>query len=190
MDKALNDEAKKLELKRQLFHLMAGLIIALMVLFYDKIFVLLAIAFAVFFMVFIPENKLIRFLLKEFERKGMRFNGAIFFCLGIIPAIVLLDKTTCAIVIAVFSFGDSASTIVGKFFGRHRYKIFFERSLEGSLAFVLVGFAGGLIFSGDLLFSFEIAFFGALIEIFAFVDDNLLIPLFLVIVILLQNILL
>lgn len=181
------DETKKLELKRQSFHLTVGLIIALIVFFYDKIFVLAAIVFAVIFMVFLPENKLFRFLLKEFEREGRRFNGAIFFCAGIIFPILFLDKTTCAVIIAVFSFGDSASTIAGKFFGRHKYKIFYERSLEGSLAFILSGFIGGLIFCASPLFSLEMAFFGALIEILAFADDNLLIPLFLVIIVLLQN---
>lgn len=187
------DAYMKLEVKRQLVHLILGMLTAFLVFFLDKVFVLGLIAVSVIatitVTVFSPENKffrfLLNFLLKEFEREGKRFNGAIFFALGVMLPIILLDKITCAGIIAVFSFGDSASTIIGKFLGKHKFKVFYERSLEGSLAFVLFGFIGGMIFL-DPVFSLELALLGAVIEILAFTDDNLLIPSALSLIVLLK----
>lgn len=116
------DDYKKFEVKRQFVHLTLGMFTAFLVFYLDKVFVLGLIAAAVTVMVFSPENKFFRFLLNEFERDGKKFNGAIlkssdfksfeqtivsemiFFALGVVFPILLVDKMTCVGIIAVFFF--------------------------------------------------------------------------------------
>ena len=90
-----------------------------------------------------------------------------------------------ALAMAVMLLGDTAAALIGRRFGRHRF--FNGKSLEGTLAFVITGFAVVLI--GAAAFGYPAArsrggalgvVAAALLELFnceLHLDDNLSIPL-------------
>ena len=90
-----------------------------------------------------------------------------------------------ALAMAVMLLGDTAAALIGRRFGRHRF--FNGKSLEGTLAFVVTGFAVVLIGFAFGAYPWQVLLGGvsgvvvaALLELFnceLHLDDNLSIPL-------------
>jgi len=90
-----------------------------------------------------------------------------------------------SLAMAVMLLGDTAAALIGRRFGRHRF--FNGKSLEGTLAFVLTGFAVVLIGLAIVRYPWQVLAGGAagvvaaaLLELFnceLHLDDNLSIPL-------------
>lgn len=172
------------ELKRQSFHLLLGLTIA--ILFYFEImseFTLLFVLLAGIILSFISSKyplPIIRTFLSAFERKDARFpgEGAIFFITGSLIALALFPKDIALASIMVLAFGDSMATVFGTHIGKRKIK---NKSLEGSVAGLIFGFFGAWLFVDA-----HLAFFGCLaamafeaIEIRFMkqrLNDNLFIP--------------
>lgn len=171
------------ELKRQLVHLLLGIGIALSVYYLKPAYgnlILIPLLLAIFFMLItpriLPELKVSNHLLFHFERTQDRmdfpFKGAIWYSAGIIPPLAFLPMDVACAIIAILSSGDSMSTLVGRFMGRHRIG---SKSAEGFLGFFLFGFVAAAIFV-PFQMAIIFAFLGAIIEFFAFMDDNFLVP--------------
>ena len=84
---------------------------------------------------------------------------------------------------AYLGWGDGIAPVIGKRFGKHKYKILSEKSIEGSLAFLIFGFLAAVFFN-YLIFG-KIGFIQILITgIVAMISeaisprdaDNLIIP--------------
>jgi len=184
------DETRSLEAKRQAVHMLVGLFMAAAVWYakpalgdYMIAPMLIIITTLVVTPRIAPKFPVISHLLFHFERKEdierFPFKGAVWYNVGITFPIILLSRETACAVIVILSIGDAASTIVGKFYGRHRMG---HKSLEGSAAFLMSSFVGALT-----LLSMEnamiLAMSGTLIELLdSRLDDNLSIPLGLTIV--------
>jgi len=177
------EETDTLELKRQLIHLLNGSAITVAVYLLKPIFGLLLLApllVAIFALHIAPRvgGKLwiVERLMHHFERKRDRrkfpFKGAIFFGYGIIAPIALLDHAHAAAVILILAVGDSASTLIGRRWGRTRIG---DKSFEGFLGFVVLGALAAAIFI-DPKNAFFLALIGGLIELVSKIDDNLIIP--------------
>lgn len=188
---------RRLEVKRQLFHFILGAWIAFWVWFLEPYYgklVVLPLLFTVIFMLLIPRllptlhipNKLLHHFERECDKEVFPFKGAIYYGIGITPAILLLPIELATIVIIILSVGDSLATLVGKFHGRRRVGL---KSVEGSLAFIISSFVFCLVFMKlagrmDLLVkSAELCILGALIEFQNKIDDNLAVPIGLTILI-------
>ena len=179
------------EVKRQLVHLLVGVCIAFGVHILEPLvgkLIVLPLMLSVVVMLILPkigeEFRVHNHLLVHFERprdiQNLPYRGAIFYCLGITPAILLLDINTACAIIAILSMGDSTSTMIGKKFGRHRIG---HKSLEGSAAFIFFSFFGALFFlPDDPIKAAVFALLGGLVELsnvqhdHILVDDNLLVP--------------
>lgn len=83
----------------------------------------------------------------------------------------------------ILGWGDGLAPVFGKRFGKHKFKILSDKSIEGSVAFLIFGFIGALVF--NLIFGVQIDYkllllitlFATLIEAISPKDlDNLLIP--------------
>lgn len=191
------------EVKRQLVHLIVGVCITFGVYVLEPLVgkvIVLPLMLSVVVMLVLPriggELKVHNHLLVHFERpkdiRSLPYRGAIFYCLGITPAILLLDINTACAIIAILSIGDSTSTIVGRKYGRHRIG---HKSIEGSIAFVFSSFFGALFFlPDDLIKAAVFALLGGLTELsnirhdHLLLDDNLLVPIALTLVALLTRI--
>lgn len=104
-------------------------------------------------------------------------RGFVYFFLGIIVTIYLF-KFNMAIAnaaIIILLFGDSASTIFGKTFGKRHLPFNERKTYVGTLAFFVVGFLGALT-QLPLLPALFGALCGAITEAYSPVDDNIPIP--------------
>jgi len=189
-------EEKSLEVRRQLFHMTLGSAIALAVWLlkpdYGNLILLpllAAIAALLITPKLAPNSMVSNHLLTRFERKKdikrFPYRGAIFYGVGIVFPIVLLPVELACVVIVILSIGDAMSTLIGKFHGTHRI---WDKSVEGTLAFVAFAFAANLMFL-KLAGHTELAqkallltALGALIEVQGLVDDNLAVPMVLSII--------
>lgn len=105
-------------------------------------------------------------------------RGFLYFFLGIISTLVIFsfNLSIAYSAILLLLIGDSLSTIVGRKFGKHKLPFNKHKSLEGSLAFFIVGFICCLILLPPIP-AFTGALAGTLTEAYSPVDDNIPIPL-------------
>lgn len=182
----------KLEVKRQLFHLVLGLSIVTLY-YFDLLDALMVFVIVVLggFLCFLCRKidiPVIGFFLKNFERKAQKDifpgRGPLFFFIGVLLVMKLFEKDIALAAIMVLTLGDSLSHLIGAGFGRIK-NIFNgdkRKLLEGTIFGTLAGFLGALIFVSPLP-----AFLGSLgamvAEALEFemnrksVDDNLIVPL-------------
>ena len=100
-------------------------------------------------------------------------NSSSWYMIGCTLAIALFDAPAAVAGILVLAVGDNAASIVGRLWGRHRIG---DKSVEGTAAFLVVGWLVGLPF-GSPVAALGAAVFGALAELFIpKLDDNFTIP--------------
>jgi len=180
---SMSDHEFFLEAKRQGVHLFVGLFVGLCVWYLKPLLgayiaapILALVAVLYFSPVIAHRLPVVDHLLFHFERRKdideFPFKGAIWFNVGIlVPATLLPTHLACAIIV-VLSVGDSASTLFGKFFGKHRIG---HKSLEGSLAFIVFATAGAL-FLVDFWTAVFLGVVGAALEVVDVFDDNVVVP--------------
>ncbi|MFH1743596.1 MAG: diacylglycerol/polyprenol kinase family protein [bacterium] len=101
-------------------------------------------------------------------------NSSTTYLIGCTLTIVLFSAPAAVAGILMLALGDNVASIVGRLWGRHRVG---NKSLEGTAAFLAVGWLSILPF-GSPLTAFIAALFGALAELFTGrIDDNLTVPL-------------
>ena len=84
-------------------------------------------------------SKYLGFLLRPHERTehGRKLNGATYVLLSAIICVLVFPKVIVITAFAVLIISDTSAALIGRRFGRHR---FFNKSVEGTTAFVLSGF--------------------------------------------------
>ncbi len=101
-------------------------------------------------------------------------NSSSWYLLGCTLTIAVFDMHSAAAGIMILALGDNAASIIGIQWGRHRIG---EKSLEGTCAFVIVGWLSALPFVSPIA-ALVGALFGALAELLLpWVDDNFTVPL-------------
>ena|SRR3989338_3382181 len=182
----------KLELKRQLMHILVGLV-TITLIYYNSLspFSLLLLIITGIMLSFLCKRvriPIISTFLDHVEREEQRKNfpgkGTIFFFIGVLLSLQLFERNIAYASIMILTFGDSVSHLFGAKFGRWR-NIFNGKSkklLEGTLMGTLAGFFGAVFFV-----PIPEAFLGSLGAMIAEVikidfnentlDDNLVVPL-------------
>ncbi len=145
--------------------------------------ILLSIELTIEFLrLFIPSLR--KFLLKIFgkiikEKEKNQISSTGIMLLVIFSCVLLFKKEVAILAISFSIIGDSFSALIGKNFGRIKFK---NRSLEGSMGFSLSCIAIGLILNNFLSMPVYIIIQGALVasltEFFTppFFDDNITVP--------------
>ncbi len=109
----------------------------------------------------------------------MRMKGDLFtFFIGIILTLSLFqfNMSIANAAILILLFGDSASTLIGRKFGKIKLPFQSRKTLEGSLAFLVVGLVVSLT-QLPLIPALAGALGGTLTEAYSPIDDNIPIPL-------------
>jgi dolichol kinase len=114
--------------------------------------------------------------IKGFERgREFPFHGAIMFYIGAFIAIVLFPEFASSAAIAVLALGDSMSTLVGKRYGKYKLLFNKNKTIEGSLAFLVTAFIV-LIFFTNPVNALAVALIAMFVEALPKLSDNLTIP--------------
>ncbi len=121
-------------------------------------------------------TNLVGSLMKEREKRSL--TGATWMLFAVTIVFLFFDKKIAVSALLIGAIGDPVASVVGKRFGRIRYKN--GRSFEGSSAFVMAGslavyFVVGLTFAQSLLAGVAGAFAEAVLPIS--IDDNFTVPL-------------
>jgi dolichol kinase len=179
---------REIELKRQLFHITAGTIIAILLIKEwitpIHLTILLAILISLFLLYLKIKIPLIHHLLVAMEREeNMRTFpglGATFFVLGITLTAWIFPPTIASASILILAWGDGIASLIGPY-GKLPY-INPKKTWEGILAAIVAGTA-----TATTIVLFAQAFAGATIAMFIEgldlkigkwkIDDNLLVPL-------------
>lgn len=174
-----------LELRRKLVHLLFGnAVFALVWLLPSPIYLLfmfLLVSLAVSWVYRTHKPEPLEKILSKFDRSEdlnspFPAKGAVQFFLGCIIALLLFSKTNAALGILALAWGDSFSTIVGIYIGKWKYRLGTSiKTMEGSAACFLASLLPLLFFLSPAK-AVLAALVATIIEAFAFLNDNLLIP--------------
>ena len=172
-----------LEFRRQIAHLLFGLLLVLLIYFdiigYKIVGILFIISLLIPYLCKIQHfNKFVCYLERESETNSFRAKGLVFYLLGVFFSLILFDKNIALASITILAIGDSISTIRGRVKHPFNDKKYLEASI---LAWLISGFVASLFvpfyasyiasFVAMLIESFDCKIYGTKI------DDNLIIPL-------------
>ena len=192
-NKSNNEKSKTafmIELRRQSLHLLFGIaVIALALVNYSVTlwFLFYFLLFSIFLSLLQLKFKFPQLseFLELFERAKYRkkfpFKGGIFFIAGCLLTLKLFSLDIALAAIAILTFGDSLSHLVGKL-GKRKNLLDASKNIEGGLVGVLVGTAAASFFV-SFLFAFIASVLAMLAEALSLklqeeeVDDNIIIPL-------------
>ncbi len=109
--------------------------------------------------------------------EGHFILGPVTLALGAMLALMLYPSTAAAVAIYALAFGDSAASLIGKFFGRINLPGFGDKTLEGSIACFGAVYVSTLMVTSDYAGAITVAFIASLIELVPLKDlDNVFIP--------------
>ncbi len=169
------------EIYRQSIHLIFGVLIAFSVLIFKKhLIILLIISIIIGYLLYFLCKRhyipIISDLLNLCKREGEEGKGAIYFAIGMLITLILIDDIKAVFFgILVFAIGDSLATIVGI---RGKLKIkYFGKTIEGFLAFFMSASLILCPFYGA--YGIFVALLSAMVEFVSKkvkIDDNLYLP--------------
>ncbi|MEE8418120.1 MAG: diacylglycerol/polyprenol kinase family protein [candidate division Zixibacteria bacterium] len=109
-------------------------------------------------------------------REKSNFSGATYILASSILTILIFDKSIAILAIAYIVVGDTAGAIVGRIWGRNRFR---NKTLEGSASFFVACCIVALIVPGvPWWVKIAGAFIATIVEAFTiYMDDNLTVPL-------------
>ena len=182
-------ERIKLEIKRQPFHILLGLLLIFLI--YHNLLKPIALLITVIVVIlgsfFIKKTKpqLAYKLLGFIERKDAleKFpgKGLIAYLIGSLLALVLFEKDIAMAAIIILALGDSFSRLIGPF-GKIKHPFNDKKFLEGVIAGMVAAALGAMLLVKPLE-AIAASFFAMLLEgvnlrLFKFkIDDNITIPL-------------
>lgn len=192
-------KVKNREVKRKLVHLLGVLTIPLSFFIDKAILALLSLAFSLFLFFlgsYIEAKKDIRkrvpFRIREIEaiedqfhdfllsltrgRSEKYFSGAVIYLIGLAIALLVFPSPIAFVCVITLAVGDSLSTLVGVYFGKHKLPFNKKKSVEGSLAFFISTFVTSLLFVSPI-FALVASIVGTIVEAAELkINDNVLIP--------------
>lgn len=180
----------KLELRRQIAHLVIGVIIVFLIELKLLTPSLLLVALIIGFILSLTYKKhpipIIHELLQLFERPKdiatFPGRGFIFLILGAYLSLLIFPLSVAKGAIMILGVGDSISHLVGRYFGRTKVPFSSNKMLEGTIVAIVFSTLGALLFV-----DFSKAFLASLItisleavypeKIARYLDDNIAVPL-------------
>jgi phytol kinase len=130
-----------------------------------------------------PEDEAVKTMTRTGDRREL-LKGPLYFTIVMnLMGTFFYNSSLSVTAMAYLGWGDGIAPVIGKRFGKHKYKILSEKSIEGSLAFLIFGFLAAVFFN-YLIFG-KIGFIQILITgIVAMISeamsprdaDNLIIP--------------
>lgn len=171
----------EIEWNRQCTHIFTGTLIVLLVAIgYIKPIYLVPIIIVGFLLALLVKKKKHPFLTWFLDRMDRPSNlpgaGALTFFIGVTLTLLIFPQPASLIGVLIFSFGDALSTLWGKKHGKTRHLFNPHKTIEGTIAGVIVGFLVAVPFF-PWYAALGAAVIAMIVESLPFVDDNLTVPL-------------
>ncbi len=173
----------KLELYRKIFHIFAISLWIVPVMLFPEPLTVMLFAVAIFFNFALTKRynwkvlKPLYFLAKHLEREKNRNKPGIqglWANVGIFLCFIIFGKEISVLAILILAVGDGLSGIVGYYTGK--YKVYGDKTLEGTLTFLLSSFIITLLFY-DIKTAIFVSVMATLTELFLDIpDDNFTVP--------------
>ena len=182
-------ERVRLEIKRQPFHILLGLLLIALI-YYNVLspqILITLIIIAIVGSIFVKKTKpkiayqLLKFVEREKALKELPGKGMMAYLLGTLLVIILFEKDIALASIMILALGDSFSRLIGPF-GRIKHPFNNTKFLEGVIAGVIAASLGAMLFVRPLE-AIVASIFAMLLEgidlrIFKLkINDNITIPL-------------
>jgi phytol kinase len=169
------------EIMRKTVHIVFGLGITAMIFFLERDLAITFLSLGLFVGAILSDAvtnghpvPLISYLIKSLERKDvLPGKGALYFALSSLFCLIVFPKPVVIPAVLTLTLLDGMATIVGIRFGKQR--IWKNKTSEGLFAGIAVAFFALLLFVGPLQ-AFIVAVVAGVVELLSPVDDNLLIP--------------
>ena len=173
---------------REAIH-MGGLLVPIFCILYFPPLIMASLIFSVTMLYIVSETlrmlgrnvPLFEFVTRTAAGKGEYHEfvtAPIFYAFGIIFALMLFPQPTGYVAIAVLTLGDGLASLAGRWLGERKISFNKNKSIEGSLAFIISAFGGALLFT-DPIRAMMASAVGTIVEILPLpVNDNLAIPMF------------
>ncbi len=182
------DRRKEGLIARKFIHYSAVLIPLIYYYFLDKSLAVKLLLLATFIVVFSdllrmigPRSrqlyvKLLGWMTKEKELK-QEFTGASYMLVGSLVTVLLFPKEIAVIALILLTIGDPSACLVGTFLGKIR--TFQNKTVEGTLGFILAGFMVSLLVAKvPVFYKLLAAIVGGVVEMLPLkIDDNFTVPL-------------
>jgi dolichol kinase len=98
-----------------------------------------------------PDDKAVKTMTRTGDRKEL-LQGPLYFTLVMnMMGTFFLFSTGAIISMGFLSWGDGLAPVFGKIYGKHKYKLLSQKTIEGSVAFFFFGIVGSILFSLVLL---------------------------------------
>jgi dolichol kinase len=169
------------EVLRQIIHASGIFILVLGLFFNPTVLILLCVILIICAeMIFILDKytniPLFSTILGKCKRRDDE-RGFLYFFIGIILTLYFFgfNMAIASSGILMLLIGDSASTLIGRRYGKHKLPFNNSKTVEGSLAFLIVGLLSALTLL-PILPSLVGALVGTLTEAYSPIDDNIPIP--------------
>ena len=169
------------ELARKLIHMIFGLAIAGMVIVLDQTTMIAILAGGLFFGIILVDLIIRGYTLPVFSAlvsyvdrdDPLPGKGALYFAVSALTCVILFPASVVVPALVSLAVLDGIATIAGTRFGRTR--IYNGKSWEGTGAGIIVTFLVLLLFT-PMYGAFIIAIIAGIIELVSPIDDNLVIP--------------
>lgn len=151
IEKKMAKEQKTLEVKRQIFHVIAGSMLVLFLYFEILplwLFFIINITGTVIYFTWNKNaSRIFSWFFYHFERKhGKKGHGALLYVWGCFFTIVFFQQNIAYAAMLMLALGDSVSHYVGLFYGKIQHPLNKRKNVEGTIAGIMAAFAGGVVF--------------------------------------------
>lgn len=177
-------ERESLEIKRQTFHLLAGLVLASLVYFDILNWISLSIITIIGAVIAIIDQKKriphLDYFRKNFERPTDYLGkGALTYFLGVLIVVAFFPKNIAVASTLILAVGDSFSHLIGKYYGKIKTRFSEHKNLEGFFAGWLLGGLSAWYFVGfpQAITAAGVAMLLEYADVTNILDDNILVPL-------------
>lgn len=181
--------SKKLEVRRQMFHILLGVVIVILINFdiLSRFTLALIIIFGFVLSYHSIRAKItpIDWFLRKFERprhlKSFPGKGALFYLIGVFVVVLLFPKDIAMASVMVLAFGDAVSHLWGIHFGKIKNPLADKKFIEGTITGWAAGTLAALYFVGpfEAMMASLAAMIAEAVEVkigTEQIDDNLVVP--------------
>lgn len=171
---------KSREYSRKLFHMILGIIIGLLILYFRKRYIIAFVTGILsagllirFFLLKGYKFPIFEYVLSKVGRPMEVGMGAMYFFIGVLLAVLFpFPREYAALGVIILGISDGMATIMGI---GSPHKLYEGKSFEGTISFFVSSFII-LILSTSLFQALFVSILLSLMELFSPVDDNIFIP--------------